>query len=126
MVGFLADENISPETADFLEGMGYSCYSILRDGPRRISDRQIARMARESGRVIITHDLDFGQIFYFSEPGQLGVIVLRLKEQTVESVNEVLGRFLQAADIEVDALVHSLVILSERQYRIFGGPRGEF
>ena len=31
-VSFLADENISPESAEYLEELGYSCHSILRNG----------------------------------------------------------------------------------------------
>lgn len=32
-LSFLADENISPESADHLEALGYPCYSLRRQGP---------------------------------------------------------------------------------------------
>jgi predicted nuclease of predicted toxin-antitoxin system len=126
MISFLADENISPETADFLDSLGYSCRSLRREGPHRLADREIAALAKREGRVILTHDLDFGQIYYFAEKGQLGVLVLRLSHQTVEVVNSVLERFLQSGTLSPQVLQQSLIIVSERWYRVHQGPRGEF
>ena len=57
-LSFLADENISPESADYLEALGHSCHSLRRDGPWRLSDREIVILAKREGRVILTHDLD--------------------------------------------------------------------
>jgi predicted nuclease of predicted toxin-antitoxin system len=59
-LSFLADENISPESADFLETLGYPCRSILRNGPRRLTDPEIVALAKQEERVILTHDVDFG------------------------------------------------------------------
>jgi hypothetical protein len=68
-LSFLADESISPESAAYLETLGYPCHSLCREGPRRLSDREIVALAKREGRVILTHDLDFGQIYYFAEHG---------------------------------------------------------
>lgn len=96
-LSFLADENISPETADFLESLGYSCYSLRRDGPWQLSDPEIVALAKEKGLVILTHDLDFAQIYYLAEQGRVGIIVLRLRHQTVEAVNRALDLFLRSS-----------------------------
>ena len=87
-ISFLADENISPETADHLEALGFQCRSLCREGPWRLTDREIAALARREGLVILTHDLDFGEIFYLAEESHIGIIVLRLHQQTVETVND--------------------------------------
>jgi predicted nuclease of predicted toxin-antitoxin system len=126
MISFLADENISPETADFLDALGYPCHSLRRDGPRRLKDGQIVALARQEGRVILTHDLDFGQIYYLAEKGEVGILVLRLRNQTVESVNAVLERFLKSDILNSVDLQQSLVVVSEFWYRVYQGPRGEF
>jgi len=125
-VSFLADENISPETADHLEALGFPCRSLRRAGPWRMADREIAALARRDGLVILTHDLDFGEIFYAAEDGQVGIIVLRLHRQTVEAVNEVLARFLKSPVLESVDLSCSLVMLSEASYRVYHGSRGQF
>jgi predicted nuclease of predicted toxin-antitoxin system len=126
MISFLADENISPETADFLNSLGYSCHSLRRDGPRRLSDSKVVALAKQEGRVILTHDLDFGQIYYLAEQGQIGVLVLRLRNQTVESVNQVLERFLKSQALDSIDLRQSMVVVSEIWYRVYQGPKGKF
>ena len=123
---FLADENISPESADHLTALGYPCVSLRRDGPWRLSDREIVSFARREGHVILTHDLDFGEIFFSSEEGQVGVVVLRLRRQTVETVNHIVERFLESGALDSLQLQNSLVVLSETAYRVYQGPRGEF
>ena len=65
-LSFLADENISPETADHLEALGLSCRSLRREGPWRLADSEIAALARREDLVILTHDLDFGEIFFLA------------------------------------------------------------
>ncbi len=125
MITFLTDENISPETADFLARLGYPCRSLRRDGPRGISDTEVVALAKSEGRVILTHDLDFGEIYYLAEKGQLGIVVLRLRHQTVEVVNDTLERFLRSSPLDEDALRHGLVVLSETAYRVYRGPRGQ-
>ena len=123
-ISFLLDENLSPETARFLEQLGYACYSILRDGPLHLQDAEIVALAKQDGRIVITHDLDFGQIYYSAEQGEIGVLVLRLRDQTVEAVNVVLRSFLSTSALTDQELQHSLVILTENAYRVFRGPRG--
>lgn len=125
-LSFLADENISPESAGHLESLGFLCRSLCRDGPRRLTDREIVELAKREGEIIITHDLDFGQIYYFAEGGEVGILVLRLRQQTVESVNEVLKRFLLSSALTEQQIRQSLVVLSEMTYRVHQGPRGEF
>lgn len=126
MISFLADENISPETADFLEGMGYPCHSLRRNGPHRLSDPEIVALAKQEGRIILTHDLDFGEIYYLAEKGAIGILVLRLRHQTVEWVNDVLQRFLTSGALGEEVFRQSLVVVSENWYRVYQGPRGEF
>jgi predicted nuclease of predicted toxin-antitoxin system len=125
-ISFLADENISPETADYLESLGYSCYSLRREGPWRLPDHEIVALAKRQDRIILTHDLDFGDIYYSAESGQVGILVLRLRQQTVEEVNDVLHRFLQSGALSEQQLKRSLVILSEATYRVYHGLRGKF
>jgi len=126
MISFLADENISPQSADHLEALGYPCRSLRRDGPRGLSDAEIIALAKIEERVILTQDLDFGEIYYLTEKGEVGILVLRLRYQTVEAVNAALERFLRSAVLDEKTLRRSLVVVSEAWYRVYRGPRGEF
>jgi predicted nuclease of predicted toxin-antitoxin system len=125
-ISVLADENTSPETADHLVALGFPCRSLRRERPWRLTDREIAALAHRDSLVILTHDLDFGEIFYLTEEGQIGIIVVRLHQQTVEIVNDLLTGFLMSGILSTLNLHHSLVILSESSYRVYRGPRGQF
>ena len=126
MISFLADENISPESADHLEALGYPCHSLRRDWPLWLTDREIMALAQRERRIVLTHDLDLGEIYYLAEKGEVGIIVLRLRHQTVEVVNNVLERFLKAGALSQEELRRSLVVVSENRYRVYEGPRGAF
>jgi len=120
---FLLDANISPETRRYLEQrFGLDVIDLLTAQQGGLSDREVVDLAKQQGRVIITFDRDSGQIYHFHERGQLGVVVLRLEDQTVESVNAVLDRFFASEAEHID-LDHSLVIIEEDRLRIIGsGP----
>jgi len=119
---FLLDANISPQTADYLVALGYDAASLLTAGLGQLDDDAIVEIAKQEDRIIVTHDLDFGQIYYFAEGGQVGIIVLRLRIQTVEMVNRVLGTFLQSRAIEIRKLEKTLIVLTETTARVFQLP----
>lgn len=118
MPRFLLDANLSPESAAFLRTtFGFDAVDLLTLGQSHLTDREIVAMAKREERVVITFDLDFGQIYHRWERGQIGAIVLRLEDQTVESVNRVLGRFFTNVAATV-TLERSLVVLDEARVRI--------
>ena len=96
MSKFLLDANISRETAEFLRTtVGLDAEALPRE-QLELKDPEIVALAKKQSRVIITFDLDFGELYHFRERGQLGVIILRLEDQTVESVNAALARFFRS------------------------------
>ena len=118
MSRFLLDANLSPETAAFLRRTyRFDVVDLLTLGLSHLTDRQIVAMAKREARVVITFDLDFGKIYHRWEHGQFGTIVLRLEDQTVESVNRALSRFF-ADDAGMEELNRSLVVLDESRVRI--------
>ena len=57
---FLADMGISPNTVAFLRGLGYDALHLHEQGLDRLQDPLILEEARDEGRILLTHDLDFG------------------------------------------------------------------
>jgi predicted nuclease of predicted toxin-antitoxin system len=104
----LIDENISPQTASFLRELGHDVRRIEMGA----DDEAIVETALEEGRAIVTQDTDFGNIYYFAERSQLTVVVVRPSTQSVETINEILEKFLNRADAE-----HGLYILTETGVR---------
>jgi len=115
---FLLDENLSHETASFLSDLGHDVKVVDDFGLSGASDLKVGEKALKERRIIVTHDLDFGDIFYFSNKRKLGVVVLRLKNQTVESVNYNLAKVLKARLLERIVVGGGLMVVEEDKIRI--------
>lgn len=118
MSKFLLDANLSPETQVYLEKtFGFDVIDLITQKQFALSDEEIVILAKEQKRVIITFDLDFGEIYHLREEGKLGVIILRLDDQTVESVNRSLKAFFngEAKNISLET---SLVVLEKDKIRV--------
>jgi predicted nuclease of predicted toxin-antitoxin system len=56
----LADENVHPDVIVFLRKAGLDVESVSEQGKFGISDTQVLAQATKAGRVVLTHDSDFG------------------------------------------------------------------
>ena len=59
---FLADMGISPRSAVFLRGLGHDAIHLHDEGLDRLSDANIIAKARTEGRIVLTSDLDLGEL----------------------------------------------------------------
>jgi predicted nuclease of predicted toxin-antitoxin system len=89
----LADENIHEDTVHFLRLQGLQVQTIRERNLRGSSDRQIIDLAVSEKKVVLTHDADFGRIFYLSQEFQTGIIFLRpghanpaFTQQTIQAI----------------------------------------
>jgi len=118
VIKFLLDANLSPKTRQYLEGkFNFDIIDLITENKHGLTDEAVIKLAKKEKRIIITFDLDFGEIYYFSERGKVGIIVLRIENQTVESVNRVLDKFFQKEAKNID-LEKSLVVIDENKVRI--------
>ena len=115
---FLLNGNLSWETKNFLEKLGYQAENIARFSLGRAKDFEIVQFAQKHKYIIITLDLDFGEIYYFSGQSKLAIIVLKLKDQTIESVNRNLEILLSTKSLSKKLLANSLVIFDGTKIRI--------
>lgn len=118
MTPLLIDANLSPDTAVYLRSaLGFDAVHLRTLGLGELSDDEVVALAKREGRVVITFDLDYGEIYRRWESGHIGVILLRLEDQTASSVNGVLARFfrLEAAAIDIAT---SLVVLDGARTRV--------
>lgn len=118
MFKFLLNANLSYETADFLNNLGHDAKTVAQFGLGKAEDAEIVKRAIEEKRIILTFDLDFGKIFYFSTKEKFSVIVLKLRDQTVESVNETLDWFLKTKILEKKEFQNTLMIVQEKRIRV--------
>ena len=73
----IADENIHDEVVYFLRNQGLNIESIKELGLRGSTDIQIIALAEAEGKVILTHDADFGTMMYLSAQRKAGITFLR-------------------------------------------------
>ena len=116
MLKFLLDANLSPETTEYLRSLGYEAESIQEQGLGNLTDEQVVQKAINENSIIMTFDRDFSQTWYLSRQGRISIVWLRLKKQTVEHVNIVLGETLET--LTEDELIRSLVVISEGGYKV--------
>lgn len=72
----LADENVNPDVVAFLREAGLDVVSIAEQGKFGISDAQVLQQATEAGRVVLTHDSDFGGLALMGAKF-IGIIYIR-------------------------------------------------
>jgi len=76
---FLLDMNLPPMLADQLRAEGHDAVHVLNAGYGEFPDQEIFACAAAEGRVLVTFDLDFGEIAGLADPAGPGVVVLRLR-----------------------------------------------
>ena len=72
----LADENVHPEVMEFLRKAGLDVDSIAVQGNFGLSDSEVLQQATEAGRIVLTHDSDFGGLALMGAKF-VGIIYLR-------------------------------------------------
>jgi predicted nuclease of predicted toxin-antitoxin system len=76
---FLLDENADARLARFLRDQDHDVATVIDDYPQRTLDRDLLEPARAEGRVLITNDLDFGELITRGRLSHTGVILFRLR-----------------------------------------------
>lgn len=81
---------ISPKSADFLRRLGYDAVHLLDEGLGQLPDPEILKKARLEERILLTHDLGFGELVAASGTQLPSVIIFRLNNMKPERVNRYL------------------------------------
>ncbi|MDK2855976.1 MAG: hypothetical protein PWQ86_1189 [Bacillota bacterium] len=118
MLKFLTDENIFPSTVEILRAHNLDVINIKELRLAGMGDREIMDLAKREGRILISLDLHFANIFLFP-PGECpGIIVIHIKPAVPAKVDRAMERFLQRMDSEKIEIKKALVIISEDKFRI--------
>ena len=78
MLALLLDENLPRTVAASLASAGFDVITVAELRARGSPDAEVLRLAVESGRVLVTRDLDFSDILRFPLGTHRGIVVLRL------------------------------------------------
>ena len=113
---FKIDENLHPEVAALLSQHGHDATTVYDQGLRGHSDTEIAQVCQREARVLVTMDLDFADIRAYPPQDYVGIIVLRLTDQSRPAVLRVFRQILELLDHE--PLTAHLWIVEEHQIRL--------
>ncbi|HYR27385.1 MAG TPA: DUF5615 family PIN-like protein, partial [Thermoanaerobaculia bacterium] len=89
----LIDMNLSPAWVEFLAEHAIEAVHWSEVGDPKATDEGIMRFARETGMVVFTHDLDFGDILAITHATGPSVVQVR----TADPMPSVIGDVVVAA-----------------------------
>ena len=115
-MNFVADAGISARTVEFLREQGHDVVHVRDIGMQRAKDSEILELARSQDRIVLTFDLDFGDLLALGLSDKPSTIIFRLDDETAESVNTNLLTVL--AQTESDLRDGALILVQEFRYRV--------
>ena len=77
---FLLDMGISPRTAEHLRARGHEALHLREENLERLADPDILQKARREERILLAHDLDFGDLLAASGAALPSVVTFRLHD----------------------------------------------
>lgn len=119
---FLADAGVSPRTVEFLKQLGHDAIHVRILGLERASDPELVARARADSSVVVTFDLDFGEILALGVLDRPSVILFRLTDERADSVNRRLSTVLAERLAELES--GALVLVEDARYRVRKLPIG--
>jgi predicted nuclease of predicted toxin-antitoxin system len=121
-VRFLADMGVSLRVVEWLRGHGEDVVHLREQGLQRMPNGDIFTKATTENRVVLTFDLDFGEIVALSRGATTSVVVFRLRDTRTEHVIERLERVLGESS---EALTKgAVVIVEDGRHRVRPLPVG--
>jgi len=91
---FIADMGISPKVTDLLQDLGHHAEHLQEKGLNRLKDFEIIEKARKEGSIILTHDLDFGDLLSASGADLPSVVIFRLRNMRPDNVNRYIEKII--------------------------------
>lgn len=82
---FIIDMNLAPGWADALRTGGHEAAHWRDVGDWRAPDKAILAYAREHGAIVLTQDLDFGDILAATDADSPSVVLLRADNLSVQA-----------------------------------------
>jgi predicted nuclease of predicted toxin-antitoxin system len=113
---FLADLCISQSSVKWLREQGHEAVHARDINLHRAADEEIIGTARANGMIVLTCDLDFGDIMAASREKYPSVLIFRLDNSVPGNINRRLLQVLQESYIALSE--GALIIVEEARHRV--------
>jgi predicted nuclease of predicted toxin-antitoxin system len=107
---------VSLTTVEALRTANHDAVHLREEGLIRLPDPKIAAKAVAESRIVLTFDLDFGDILATSGSEGPSVVIFRLRNQTPAAVNPRLFRVI--ANCEQELASGAIVIVEDEGFRL--------
>ena len=118
---FLIDENIAGSVIRLLQSREHDVKVVQQAGLAGAEDNVLIRLALDEGRIIVTHDKDFGAILRYPLKQHGGVILLRLRRPTPQNAVRALERVL--ATVPKERMMGHVIVVEDARIRVSGERR---
>ncbi len=119
---FLADMGISPRAVEWLRAQGHDAVHLHEEGLGKLPDEKVFEKAARERRVLLTSDLDFGEIVARSKGRAVGIVLFRMRSMAAQSVIARLRPVLAVAGALLEE--GAIVTVEESRHRIRRLPVG--
>ena len=117
-LAFKVDENLPDAVAAVFRDAGYAASTVASQGLAGVEDTRLGEVVRREGRVLVTLDVDFGDIRAYPPAESPGIIVLKLTRQDTPHVLAVMRQVLRL--LAREPVIRRLWIVEEHAIRIRG------
>ena len=111
---FLADMGVARGVVAWLRDGGHDVVHLLDEGLERLPDQAVLAKAEAEDRILLTFDLDFGEILALSGQRSGSVVLFRLSSARPEQVIDRLRHVIA----EVDAALSEGAIVTAEETRL--------
>jgi predicted nuclease of predicted toxin-antitoxin system len=119
---FLADMGVAGRIVDWLRSQGYDVKHLLDERLEKLPDKDIFSKGALEQRIILTFDLDFGEIAAFSKAKDVCTVIFRLHNTRTAHVIDRLASVLSECKKELQR--GSIIVVEESRHRIRHLPIG--
>jgi len=115
-LAFLVDACVDVRLAQWLVGEGHDAVHLRDQDLQRLPNGKIFDKAIAENRIVVTHDLDFGEISAFAHGKKASVVVFRLHNPRFMRLTERLSAVLKDCIPALQA--GAVVIVEESRHRV--------
>lgn len=119
---FLADMGVSQQVIAWLRANGHDANHLRDEGLHRLPNGEIFRKAANENRIVLTFDLDFGEILAGSGEQVVSVILFRLRNTRTDFVQQRLADVLDSSGAELTQ--GAIIIVEDGRHRLRRLPIG--
>jgi predicted nuclease of predicted toxin-antitoxin system len=119
---FLADMGVSQRVVEWLRTQGHDAVHLRDEGLQCLPNGEIFRKAGSEQRIVLTFDLDFGEILAGSAGQIISVILFRLRNTRSDFVIQRLDDVLSHSS--ADLTQGAIIVVEDGRHRVRRLPIG--